>query len=122
MTPWTEVGRAVAGEFARRAGERFGGRIRRIMLYGSVARGADGPDSDVDVLVVTDDSRADLRDGLDAIAFDLTMEFRRAVVFILYPIGVYQVARAHGSEFVTAVEREGEVLWTRSAAPSSVPA
>ena len=55
------------------------------MLYGSVARAADGPDSDVDVLVVSDDSRSDLRDGLDAIAFDLTPEFRRAVAFILYP-------------------------------------
>jgi hypothetical protein len=122
MTPWTEVGRAVASAFARRASERFGDRIVRIVLYGSVARGADGPDSDVDVLVVTDDSRSDLRDGLDAIAFDLTMEFRRAAVFILYPATTYDVARTHGSEFVLAVEREGEVLWTRSAVPSSAPA
>jgi predicted nucleotidyltransferase len=122
MTPWTEVGRKAASEFARRASERFGERIVRIVLYGSVARGADGPDSDVDVLVVADDSRSDLRDGLDTIAFDLTMELRRAVVFVLYPTATYDIARAHGSEFVRAVEREGEVLWTRSAAPSSVPA
>jgi len=121
MTPWTEAGRALAGEFARRARERFGDRIRRVVLFGSVVRGTDGPDSDVDVLVISDDRRSDLRDGLDAIAFDLTMQGRRAIVFVLYPIGTYDVARAHGSEFVAAVEREGELLWTRSDMPSSVP-
>jgi predicted nucleotidyltransferase len=122
MTPWTEAGRTLAAEFARRAHERFGDRVRRVVLFGSVVRGTDGPDSDVDVLVVADDRRSDLRDGLDAIAFDLTMQARRAIVFVLYPASTYDVARAHGSEFVAAVEREGKVLWTRSDTPSSMPA
>ena len=93
-----------------------------MVLFGSVARGTDGPESDVDLLVVADDRRADLRDGLDAIAFDVTMECRRALVFVLYPATAYHAARASGSEFAAAVEREGETLWTRSEEPSSVPA
>ncbi len=122
MTPWTQVGRAAAAAFARRAGESFGDRIRSVVLFGSVVRGTDGPDSDVDVLVVTEDTRPDLRDGLDAIAFDVTMESRRALVFTLYPATAYAAARAAGSELIAAVEREGEALWTRSGAPSSAPA
>lgn len=119
MTPWTEAGRAAAAAFACRAHARFAGRIRRMALFGSVVRGTDGPESDVDVLVVADDTRADLRDGLDAIAFDVTMEARRALVFVLYPAAAYEAAKAAGSEFAAAVEREGETLWTRSAEPSS---
>jgi len=119
MTPWTQAGRAAATAFVRRASEQFGGRIRGMVLFGSVARGTDGPDSDVDVLVLVNDTRADLRDGLDAIAFDVTMESRRALVFTLYPALAYDAARAAGSEFAAAVEREGETLWTRNGEPSS---
>ena len=38
-------------EFTADVRERFGGAVERIILYGSRARGDDGPDSDVDVLV-----------------------------------------------------------------------
>jgi predicted nucleotidyltransferase len=34
--------------------DRFGPRLRRLVLFGSYARGEAGPDSDVDVLVVID--------------------------------------------------------------------
>ena len=122
MTPWTSTGRAVAHEFTRRAVDQFGTRLRRIVLFGSVVRGADGPESDVDVLVLADDKHADLRDGLDAIAFDVTMEARRALVFMLYPSARFDAARAGGSEFVAVVEHEGEALWTRNGAQSSTPA
>jgi pimeloyl-ACP methyl ester carboxylesterase len=122
MTPWTQVGRAAGLAFARRASEQFPSRIRRMVLFGSVVRGTDGPESDVDVLVIADDTGADLRDGLDSIAFDVTMEFRRALVFVLYPAAAYEAARAAGSEFVAALGREGEALWTRSGEPSSAHA
>ncbi len=38
---------------------RLDGRCRKIILYGSAASGLDGPQSDVDLLVVSDDSDAD---------------------------------------------------------------
>ena len=96
MSPWTKAGRAAAGVFVRRAREQFGSRIRRMVLLGSVARGADGPESDVDLLVVAKNTRADLRDGLDAIAFHVAMECRRALVFVLYPAAAYHAAKASG--------------------------
>lgn len=122
VTPWTEAGRTIAAEFAHRAGRRFGDRIERIVLFGSVARGTDGPESDVDVLVIARSPDQELRDGLDAIAFDLTLNAHRTPVFILYPADTYERARAGGSELVLAVEREGVPLWTKSDERSSARA
>jgi hypothetical protein len=109
----------VAAEFARRAGERFARRIERLVLFRSVARGTDGPDSDIDLLVVADDRGRELRDALDEIAFDLTLASHRTPVFVLYSAAEYAQARAGGSELVAAVEQEGVPLWTRSEARSS---
>ena len=51
-TTYTETLRAAAEDFARRVRTALGDRVDSIVLYGSVARGEAGPDSDVDVLVV----------------------------------------------------------------------
>jgi predicted nucleotidyltransferase len=122
VAQWTDEGRAVAKEFARRVAERFGSRVERVTLFGSVARGTDAPDSDVDILVVARDPDRTLRDGLDAIAFDLTLSTHRSPVFVLYPAEVYARARVAGSELLAAVEREGVPLWTMSAERSSARA
>ena len=57
-TTYTETLRAAAEDFARRVRTALGDRVESIVLYGSVARGEAGPNSDVDVLVVgsADDS------------------------------------------------------------------
>ena len=51
-TTYTETLKATAEDFARRVRAALGDRVDSIVLYGSVARGEAGPDSDVDVLVV----------------------------------------------------------------------
>jgi predicted nucleotidyltransferase len=122
VTTWTEKGRFVAAEFTRRAAQSFGDRIERVILFGSVARGTDGPDSDVDLIVVADAPDRELRDGLDAIAFDLILAEHRSPVFLLYPVDVYERARAAGSELIVNATREGMVLWMRSDERSSAPA
>jgi predicted nucleotidyltransferase len=48
----------------------YGSRLQGVVLYGSVARGSAGPDSDIDVLVILDkiDSYgADLRKNIEAL-------------------------------------------------------
>jgi predicted nucleotidyltransferase len=119
VSPWTEAGRAVAAAFAHRAASRFADRIARIVLFGSVARGSDGPESDVDVLVVVRSRDREVREGLDEIAFDVLSSTHRAPVLVIYPEDAWEHARASGSELVAAVEREGVVLWTRNDAGSS---
>ena len=49
----SERRRKAVEEFVRRALDRYGDRIESIILFGSVARGEAGEESDIDILVVT---------------------------------------------------------------------
>lgn len=61
-------------EFIERAKDELGGSVRKLVLYGSVARGDYGQDSDIDVFAVVE-SREDLQ-LLRDLAFDVgVMEY-----------------------------------------------
>jgi predicted nucleotidyltransferase len=60
----THIASAAPPELIERVVAYF--RPRRIILFGSCARGDDGPDSDVDLLVILDDDAAPERRTLRA--------------------------------------------------------
>jgi predicted nucleotidyltransferase len=68
------VRRPIVHEFAAKAREVCGDAIEEIILFGSVARGHDRPDSDIDILVITSDENFRLREYLTGLAFDLLMQ------------------------------------------------
>ncbi len=53
--------RKIAEDFARHLKAKYGERIERMILFGSVARGEAREDSDVDLIVVTPESTHDLQ-------------------------------------------------------------
>jgi predicted nucleotidyltransferase len=61
----------VALEFGRRVRERLGPRVRRVVLFGSRARGDARDDSDYDDDDVVDRRRPDVREALLEIEVDL---------------------------------------------------
>ena len=65
--------RAVVEEFTQRVVSTLGDQVESVILYGSVARGDSGPESDIDILVVGNDKRR-LNDVTRQIAFDLGCE------------------------------------------------
>ena len=74
--------------------EAHGRRLRGVVLYGSVARGEAGPESDIDVLVLLDepvDCGRDLETNLDA----------------LYPLAL-RLGRRISAKPVSAAEYESE--------------
>ncbi|HEY1690981.1 MAG TPA: nucleotidyltransferase domain-containing protein [Polyangiaceae bacterium] len=60
--------------FGRALAQRFGARLREVVLYGSHARGTAHEDSDVDVLVVVDDLTFEEADAVARMAYFVDAE------------------------------------------------
>lgn len=59
-----ETFRRAAEGFKPRALELFPSRLKRVVVFGSVARGQAGPDSDLDLCVLVDEVDPQLHDRL----------------------------------------------------------
>lgn len=58
--------------------EIYGSHLRKVILYGSYARGDSGPDSDVDLMILLDMSDLDLKaysQKLSYMTYDFNMDF-----------------------------------------------
>jgi predicted nucleotidyltransferase len=117
--------REALGAFQQALLAAFPGQIRRIILYGSFARGEAAPDSDVDVMVVVGWEEERLPDGLyrsmygdprwqtivDA-AHDVSLE--HGVWMSPYVVGENRYVARQRWSFFKEVQREGSVLWPNS--------
>jgi predicted nucleotidyltransferase len=109
----TESERRVVKRFATRLDNELGGDLRGLWLYGSRARGATHPESDVDLLVIADGGR----DRYGRIAGDLSEEAALAEgqspfnysVHVHDP-GWLRGRRAIESFFIQEVDRDKIVL------------
>ena len=86
--------------------ERYGAAIKRVILYGSHARGEATEDSDVDVLVLTDPSLrpSDVRKSLSDLLFDMLMDEGELVSVIVIPEDFFE---DHNLPFMLNVREEG---------------
>jgi len=86
--------------------DTYGNSVRQVILYGSYARGAANPDSDLDLLVVVDDSLKpfEVRKALDDMIFELLVEEHELVSVIVLPESFF---KNYNSPFVLNVKDEG---------------
>ena len=86
--------------------ERYGSKVRQIILYGSFARGKATSESDVDLLVVVDDSLDpwEVRRSLDDVLLGLLLEQGRLISVVVLPKNFYE---NYNSPFLIQVRRKG---------------
>jgi len=107
-TPLEEAAEKWAEEFYEDS--KLEGEIRAIILFGSVARGTAGPNSDIDVLILTEQES-----DVEKIKEKARNEARRMNVdFELVPVvesvEEFRNNLAHGKRFESNVEKNGIVL------------
>jgi predicted nucleotidyltransferase len=85
---------------------KYGSGIKAVILYGSYARGTATEDSDVDLLVVVENSLDpwQVRRSLDALLFDILLETGELVSVVVVPEAYYE---GYTSPFLINVRREG---------------
>ena len=98
--------------FAERVYESFGAAIHAVVLYGSVARHDSGKNSDIDVMVLTDNGRPtrdELVDISEAIDFENT--YRTFVIATPFtPLRLRQLAQG-GFPIANSILSEGVALY-----------
>jgi predicted nucleotidyltransferase len=86
--------------------ELYGGSIRKVIVYGSHARGQATGESDIDVLVLVDASLDpwEVRGSLSDLLFDIVLEEGELVSVIAVPEDTFE---NYNSPFLLNVRREG---------------
>jgi predicted nucleotidyltransferase len=100
--------RAIAEEFAAEVIKRFGAEIDGIVLFGSVARGEDGDESDIDLLIIWTGDPVKGWDTLEELALAFYRKYRTLISLkLLTPLEHREMM---DFSFMKAVYKEGVVI------------
>jgi predicted nucleotidyltransferase len=99
----------VAERLAERLRDAVGDRIEAIVLYGSVARGEAGKDSDVDLLIIVPDGK--IRRQILRVSYDLDLEFGTVTSHVYMTPQEFERYLSWGDPFLREVLKEGIVLY-----------
>jgi predicted nucleotidyltransferase len=95
----------IAKKFSDEILKRSGKNIVSITLYGSVAKGIDTDDSDIDILVITD-ANQNVSDIANDIVADFVIRYSELLSIMEYHIN-------NMSEFAKKMAHEGVILYER---------
>ncbi|NMG82650.1 MAG: nucleotidyltransferase domain-containing protein [Methanosarcinales archaeon] len=98
----------IAKEFANEVKRMFGGEIENITLFGSVARGEDDTESDIDVLIIWNGDNVKGWDKLEEMAFDIFIRYNTLISIKLISPAEYK--NMENFLFMKDVRKEGVVI------------
>jgi predicted nucleotidyltransferase len=107
-----ETDRAIIDELRRRLPVEVLVHIRKMIMYGSRARGDAAEDSDLDLVTLVDEKTPELEQALDEIAYDVMWDhdFRPIISMKVFAEDKFRKAAAQGFSFYRNVEREGVMV------------
>ena len=99
----------IAKKFADVVVKRFGEHIQKIILFGSVAERKDNEDSDIDLIILTDNKKVDRE--IDKIVADFVLEYRELLAPIVYLKKEFE--RKKDYSFQKSILKNGVLLYGR---------
>lgn len=102
----------ILDEFINKVKKILGNRLKKIILYGSYARGDYNKNSDIDIMILTDLNFEEIekyRDEISDIAFDIELGKGVIISPVIKNIEQYN-ARINVIPFYSNVQKEGVVL------------
>lgn len=105
--------RNILQEMAELLQRVYGERLKAVILYGSVARGTQTEDSDVDIMILVDGTDEQLRqydEKLSDVSTDLALKYMRVFSIVDIKYQEYQEWKDI-SPFYKNVDKEGVVVY-----------
>ena len=102
--------REILERFVRELRDRYGDRIERIILFGSVARGEDRKDSDIDVLVITNDDSFRMQREISDVVLDILLDTGVYVSVKVLSLDEYDFLRRVKTSFYRTILEEGVTI------------
>lgn len=81
--------------------------IRKVIVYGSRARGKCAPENDLDICLVIDTIDDEIERAISRIAWEVGFQFNRIITTIEYTPEQLKDSPLRASPFVHAIQREG---------------
>lgn len=94
-------------DFLTRVRTALGDRVLALKLFGSKATGRDNPDSDIDVLVVVNETSVEVENRVIDIAFDVNLEHDVYISPMVVARAVFDDPVWSITPFIRTLEREG---------------
>ncbi|CDX04027.1 putative nucleotidyltransferases [Desulfitobacterium sp. LBE] len=101
---------AAINEYKERLSHKLGDNLIVAKLFGSVARGTDTPESDIDILVLLEDVDERTRDEIVEATVDVNVEHDVVICPVVMTATEYKFPLFQETSFYQAIEREGIVL------------
>lgn len=90
-----------------------GDKIKKIIIYGSMARGDNTSESDYDCIVIVEKIENEITDAIDEFAAEMLIRF--GVVFSIIPVEENSFSEKIYNPLFININREGMVLWKKTA-------
>ncbi len=101
-----ESKRKAIEEFVRGLRKKYGDRVKKVILFGSVARGDFHEESDIDVLVIGSITL----DEVIEVSYPILLKYGELISPHVVTEEYYLMLKANRSEFIESVEEEGMVI------------
>jgi len=103
----------VLNQFVEHLNHVCPGKVDKVILYGSTARGDNHPDSDMDVLVLVKDKKRIDRDKIYDFVIDTELEYGIDISVNIYESDQFNQLVLLKAPFASNVVKEGETLWSQ---------
>lgn len=107
-----EKDRQLVLELKSRLSEEVLGHLKKLILFGSRARGEGTPDSDLDLVALVDEKDSEIENKLSDAAYSVMWDhdFRPIISLKVFAESRFRSAAEKGYSFYRNVEREGIAL------------
>jgi uncharacterized protein len=104
--------RKMVEEFRRRLPGEISEHVRRLIVFGSRARGDASEDADLDLIALVDEDAPEIEKALDDVAYDVMWDydFKPIISLKVFAESAFDSAVSRGSSFYRNVARQGILL------------